>query len=178
MNSEAKSREQAEIQRLQKWGQARGFWITSSAPLWFCGSLCLPPYVGPYCIRMATHSWPLSWPLGAPWDTTGVCCLYSQAVHGNVQWVPDTQQAMVGGGEWMDLNLKNGWHSKSGDYWYTQCWERLAQGPWEAQRHPLPTPHSPLPGWKCPLWEQREWGWKGKVKFRRAWACLSRSKIF
>lgn len=142
MNSKAKSQEQTEIQRLQKWGHARGFWMTSLAPLWFCRSLCLPPYVGPYCIQMATHTWPLSRPLGASWDTMVVCCLYSQAVHGSVQWVPDTQQAMVGGGEWMDLNLKNGWHSKSGDYWDTVL-RKTCPG---ALRSPAtPPPHPTLP---------------------------------
>ena len=81
MNSEVKSQQQTEIQRLQKRGHASSFWITSLAPLGFCRSRCLPSLCRTLLHSSATHTWPLSPPLGAPWDTTVVCCLYNQAVH-------------------------------------------------------------------------------------------------
>lgn len=56
----------------------------------------------PHCLWTPAHTClPCPPPLGAPQDTAVVCCLYSRAVHGSVQQMPDTQQAIVGGG-WVD----------------------------------------------------------------------------
>lgn len=118
---------------------------------------------------MATTADPCPGPWVAPWDTTGVCCLYSQAVHGNIQWVPDTQQAMVGGGEWMDLNLRMGGTPNLGIIDTHSAEKDLPRGPEKPSDTPSP-PHTPHPQDGSALVGAKEWGWKGKVKFRRVWA--------